>query len=660
MRIYFMIIWLLPQTLFAQDASKIKDYYDTLKAARHDTTIAHAFSMLCFHYSVSNPDSALYYGKKGMALAMQLKNERSIANISNSLGWVYYKQHDYAKAEELFNNSLRTWQKSGDRSREAKVMNNLALLFMDQGDYNRSLSYMQRVLNLDDTLKDMHTKAADLHTTGRLYNLMKDFKEARNFFEAAHKISVTQKNLINQARELMSIGNTYVSEEKFKDAIPFYDKCISIYKTVNMSQDLGLVYENAAGAYFGIKQYDKAFSCLDEALFNYQKVKSRTDMYYAWLSRGDMLEKINQIAASVASYTNAYNLSTELADVTMQYPVMENLARTKSMTGDYQAAYNLFTRARVIKDSIFSVDKQNELLRLKTAFDTERKEKENVLLKAQKVAADLKLQRNTVLLISSLLVLTALGVLTIFFYRNKEAKARHIVELEKLNKQLQEQKEEISRINSILELKALRARMNPHFIFNCMSSIQECMLTGRTADANLYLTKLSKLLRMVLMYSDDESITLEKELEILQLYLQLENLRLKNGFTYTIACEDDLDTADIKVPALLLQPFAENAIWHGLVHKQGNKNINIKITEKGKVLYYVVEDNGIGRSAAASLQAQKKGYQSMALLMTERRLAILNDQHETNVSRLIITDLKSKSGDAEGTKVELSIPLEYA
>lgn len=660
MRKYYLIICLLPQMLMAQDASKIKDYYDTLYYAKHDTAIVHAYSMLCFHYSASNYDSAIYYGKKGMALALKLQNERSIANVSNSLGWANYKQHQYVQAEELFMRSLRTWQKTGDRKKEAKVMNNLALLFMDQGDYSRSLSYMQRVLNFDDSLKDMHTKAADLHTTGRLYNLMNDHKQARSFFEAAYKISLMLRDPVNQARELMSIGNTYVSEKKFKDAVPIYDKCIAIYKTVNMPLDMGLVYENVASAYFGMKQYDQAFLYLDKALVNYQKLNSRTDMYYIWLSRGDMQDEIHQNTAAILSFSNAYKFATELNDASLQYPVMEKLAKVKSNAGDYKTGYTLFTRAQLIKDSIFSVEKQNELLRLKTAFDTERKEKENILLKAQNDAANLKLQRNTVLLIGSILVLITLGALSITFYRNKEAKARHINELEILNIQLQEQKEEISRINNILELKALRARMNPHFIFNCMSSIQECMLMGRTADANMYLTKLSRLLRMVLMHSDDENISLEKELEIMQLYLQLESLRLKNGFSYSIECEEDLDTADIKIPALLLQPFAENAIWHGLVNKTGERKLNIQIWQEDKTLRCVIEDNGIGRKAAADLQVQRKGHQSMALRMTERRLAIVNEQYGEDISNLIISDLKNDNSAAAGTRVDIILPVQYA
>ena len=148
-------------------------------------------------------------------------------------------------------------------------------------------------------------------------------------------------------------------------------------------------------------------------------------------------------------------------------------------------------------------------------------------------------------------------------YWNRQVKIRNIKKLEELNTQLREGKEEITRMNTLLEQKALPARMNPHFFFNCMSSVQECIVTGQLDEANDYLTMLSRLLRMVLNHSDEEIVLLETELEMLNLYLQLERARLKGNFEYSISMEDDMMTEELRVPTLILQPFAENAIWHG-------------------------------------------------------------------------------------------------
>src|SRR5262249_37728817 len=145
----------------------------------------------------------------------------------------------------------------------------------------------------------------------------------------------------------------------------------------------------------------------------------------------------------------------------------------------------------VLNDSINAKDKQKSLLKFQTQFDSEKKEKENKLLKAENDITLAKLQRNQTVVIGFAILIALLSILTWLIYRNRQEKIKNITALKQLNEQLQQQKEEISRMNTVLELKALRAQMNPHFIFNCMSSIQECMLTGRLDDANMYLSKLS-------------------------------------------------------------------------------------------------------------------------------------------------------------------------
>jgi tetratricopeptide (TPR) repeat protein len=650
---------ILPNILVAQNANKIDQYYDSLSNAKHDTDYVHVYSMLCFHYSVSNLDSAIFFGKKGLQLAEKIKNERSIANVKNSLGWAYYKKHDYRQAERLMNEARQVWQKRKDRKSEMMVMNNLASVYMDEQNYAKSLEYMKEILNLDDSLNNLFTKGNDLHTIGRLYNLMKDFKAARQFFEQALNIFEKLKEPEESAKELMSIGNTYVSEKKYKESIPYYNRSIAIFEKTDMHNNTGLVYENTALAYFGLNNHIKAFSYIENAINLYKKMDSKIDLYYALFSKGEMLEKIKDDKDAIICFTKAKSLSEELKDATLQYPVMEKLSTAYSRMGDFFNAYQLLKASIHIKDSIANDNNQHELLKLKTEFDTERKEKENSVLKAQNESARLKLQRNSIMLVGSLAMVLTLSILTFLFYKNKETKARHIVELNLLNKELEKKKNSIAHFNNILELKAIRARMNPHFIFNCMSSIQECLLTGQTSIANHYLTKLSRLLRMVLMYTDDESITLDKELDMLLLYLQLENLRLNENFFFDIECDENIDPADVKIPTLLLQPFAENAIWHGLIHKKGERKVVVRVSSNANILYCFIEDNGIGFEKTKEINSNAKKHQSMGLKMTQRRLDILNEQSNSSIAGVKIIDLLDEKNTVSGTRVEITLPLEY-
>jgi LytS/YehU family sensor histidine kinase len=279
------------------------------------------------------------------------------------------------------------------------------------------------------------------------------------------------------------------------------------------------------------------------------------------------------------------------------------------------------------------------------------------LLKEQNLAGAQRLRQNKRLLGAALIGLILLGALLYMVYWNRQVKIRNIKKLQDLNVQLEDGKEEISRINTLLEQKALHARMNPHFIFNCMSSVQECILTGQLDEANSYLTMLSRLLRMVLNHSDEEIVLLETELEMLNLYLQLERVRLKGNFDYSIAMEDDMMTEELKVPTLILQPFAENAIWHGLLNKTGNRMLRISGALTQDAIRLTVEDNGIGRRKAASLRHIKHSYKSVAIDLISKRLKILREQSGFEPTGFRIFDIFNHRQEPGGTKVEIILPL---
>lgn len=211
------------------------------------------------------------------------------------------------------------------------------------------------------------------------------------------------------------------------------------------------------------------------------------------------------------------------------------------------------------------------------------------------------------------------------------------------------------------QLTALRAQMNPHFIFNALNSIQKYIMKGNVDEANSYLSKFSKLQRMILSYCDENFITLDKEINMLQLYLELEQLRLTDDFTFTISVDDDIDPEEIQIPPMMLQPFAENAIWHGLVPKEGTKTLSIKfIMPESELLKCIVEDNGVGRAAAGKIKAERMvdntTSKSKGLSLVFNRLAILERKYGKEFA-VIIKDKLDANQNALGTIVELSIPV---
>lgn len=210
-----------------------------------------------------------------------------------------------------------------------------------------------------------------------------------------------------------------------------------------------------------------------------------------------------------------------------------------------------------------------------------------------------------------------------------------------------------------LEMKALRAQMNPHFIFNSLNSIQTFMMKNETEQALAYLSRFARLIRNVLDNSQFNSISITRETSMLENYLELEKLRLDNTFDCRIIIDPALDSDFVEIPAMVIQPFVENAIWHGLLHRKGGDGLlKIEFIKEDNKIHCIVEDNGIGREAATAFRMQSHpSHVSRGLQITKDRLQIYNSRFNMDAS-FDIEDLYDEEGNPRGTRVNLWFPLE--
>lgn len=241
-----------------------------------------------------------------------------------------------------------------------------------------------------------------------------------------------------------------------------------------------------------------------------------------------------------------------------------------------------------------------------------------------------------------------LGGLIYWWYRSRIAQVK---KEEKLKSDFRQQIAET-------EMKALRAQMNPHFIFNCLNSIQKYILQQDHLTASQYLTRFSRLIRLILDHSNQNQITLASELDLLKLYIEMEQLRFDNRFDFDITIDPHIQPDQIELPSMLIQPYLENAIWHGLLHKTSRGKLWLRFTlVQPAVMEIAVVDNGVGRAMAAELkskQALKK--KSYGMRITEDRIAILNQTQKINAT-CTVQDLYDAQGQAAGTQVVLRVPI---
>ena len=378
-----------------------------------------------------------------------------------------------------------------------------------------------------------------------------------------------------------------------------------------------------ASAYLNLKNFPKAIYYANEAISVSKK------MHFS-LEQKDAIGILSKVYAATKQYTKAYQ-------------------------------YNqLYTS---LNDSLAPEEYKRNLSLIQLRDELEMQKKEAQLLSSQNLLSQqqIKIQRSSLkrkslllyIFIAALLMMVLLGVLV---YRNVKLKRRK-VQLQQLMEQVNAQQKltELEKEKTDLEMQALRAQMNPHFIFNCLSSVNRFILINRTEEASDYLTKFSRLIRMALHNSEKSYITLENELEALRLYLDLERLRFKNAFNYSISLINTIDVSSVFIPPMLLQPFIENAIWHGLMHKPDAGFLDITLSIEEEILTCIITDNGIGRNNAAMINSKSaEKNKSMGVKITTERLALLS-RNEDERAVFNIEDLTDKEGNAAGTKVILKM-----
>jgi hypothetical protein len=256
-------------------------------------------------------------------------------------------------------------------------------------------------------------------------------------------------------------------------------------------------------------------------------------------------------------------------------------------------------------------------------------------------------QQTNNLLFMGLILVVVTSVFLILYFRQRQLKKRAVEKAEAIHKIAE------------LEMQSLRSQLNPHFIFNSLNSIQTLILKEETDKSQSYLSQFARLLRMLLENTENQFIPLQKEIDFLQLYLGLEGLRVPD-MQYSISTDPALNTEQILIPNMFLQPYVENAIWHGLSHKETDKQLQIRIYSENGTVNYEIEDNGVGRKKAGELKSffQKQQHQSKGMELLSKRIKLLNKEYSSTI-QTEVTDVM-KNNEVTGTLVTIKVPLKLS
>jgi len=340
---------------------------------------------------------------------------------------------------------------------------------------------------------------------------------------------------------------------------------------------------------------------------------------------------INDYDEPVHAYNNRYYLKLD------KQTINGYLYNIYTELGDYKKAHEYYVLSKQAEEEIFLETNQNLITMLESISENEKTKKTIALLASDNELKEMKINQSRMInfgIAGIFIIFILIGVL---FLRQK--------------------KMQVERNTVVLEQKLLRLQMNPHFIFNALSNILILVDKKNTTSASMYLTTFAKLLRTTLECSRQENIFLEEEVSALKSYLELQKLSFENKFEYTVYVDDNIDPEAMAIPPMLIQPFIENAIQHGIRLKQDKGHIFVRFMLENNKVICEVEDDGVGREKAWEAKYQKrKTHKSLATTIINERIRTINKKMKQKI-RLDIIDLKSEKNEPKGTKIVLNLPL---
>lgn len=528
-------------------------------------------------------------------------------------------------AEEAINISTdMDWGKG-----KALALRQKGNLYYVMGDDLAALDIYQKAHHLALSLNDNALEASLLSNIGNIFADLKQYDRALENYEAYLTSARTLGNVPDEIKALSNIAIIYNDTERYEEGVAYLERALKLSKQEENDLFVAAITNNLALAYKKLKDYPKALLHYREAAELARKIGNKYIEASALNSIGTVNIILKNYDLAGINGQKALALSQEIEAVEWQADSWKVLSEVYEHEGEMAEALHAYKEHVRLQDSVLSEEKKSELTRKEMQFQMER----------QQAVAEEEIKRQQLVkngyMVGAILLalLSLLGYL--FYKRRRDSK----------------EKRKIAEFNAKVaetELKALRSQMNPHFIFNSLNSISDFISRNDTQQADEYLVKFSRLTRAILENSEKKWITLEEDLELMELYVQLEAIRLENHLEYSITVDEDIEPDNTLVPPMILQPFIENSIWHGIALKGNTGKIDILVKKKGDMLLCVVEDNGVGRAAASM---DMKETSSLGVKITTNRIEIINHIKNTEGS----IDLIDKK---EGLRVEINLPME--
>ncbi len=616
---------LLTTNLVAQKVN-IQELLDSLERVKTPAEEAKLHDKIGYYYVKRDSAKATYHSRLGIKIAKAHNLLKRQGNCYINLGLIEsYLQYQQA-AINYHDTAYQIFLLANDTSGLIATLSNSGQKHCYLGNCETGIKKYQQAEKWEDP-NNLYRLLNIKVNHGICLMECKAYEQCLKLCQASIQSAIDIENIVYQFHFYYLMANSLSALNRSQEALEAFEKARAIaVSEADLDMEVHVLSDRAAtliklGRYE--QAYEDALKCLD-LKENQGLMKNDFRVY---LNLAEAAKNLGKLEESLAYYQIALPGLEATEDNVILADSYERGAAVYHLVGKDKDAYQLMLKAKSFRDTMFTNEMRQNLQELTTRYETQKIKQE---LTASNLAIEKERHRNRLTLIASisLLLLSGIGY---FFYRGRQRRLR-----------LESEKRKIE-----LEYGLLRAQMNPHFVFNSLNSIQGYFADNQFAKGNEFLGKFSRLIRRVLDQSVAPAILLSEELETLKLYLDVEKIRLKDKLCYDIQVNENIEADLMKVPPLILQPFAENAIWHGIAPKEskGKISIRLEMDKADQFLLIQLEDDGVGLQSVA--KQQKISHQSKGIQITKERLG--------KQGKITIFD-KKEIGET-GVQVNLKIPI---
>jgi len=639
MKVNFLIAYLitslaLVMSCYAQEEQNKKESYKSFKSRASRSSIEQLLSD-AEKLSSTNPSEALNNVQDALAMSISRNDRFNEARCYLLLGEINESIQEWELALDNYQKAHQNLTTFRDTKEFKSALLGLGTASLKLNNFTQSLKYFQEIIKLP--LSDVEKAERQLDIS-EVYYQMNNYAEALKVVETINLTSKSRSDALegkiqNQKAKIYARLNEVDKANDFlqssqrnlraANAAPVQNEKIT---TLSAKEEISEVFREQ-------KRYDEDIALRNQSIDLNLESKNLNEVSKDKIELSKSLVAKGETKKAIRELEEAALLADTIDNPTEQAKAYLNLAELYEKNGMPSQALTTYKK---YSDAVARNEKQNEVATQEKAMLI-KKQKEidefsnQVELGQQEEQTTL--QRQQLIIYGLLMIIGVIGITSYFIYKNALASKR---------------------ANQLLALKSLRSQMNPHFIFNALNSVNQFISQNDERTANKFLSEFSRLMRLVLENSQEDFISLYKEEEIISLYVKLEHYRFRDKFDYQIQVDEDLNKETIELPPMLIQPYIENAVWHGLRYKETKGHLNIVIGKDINGLKVVVTDDGIGRNKSMALKTvNQRKHNSTGLKNIQERLTILNTIYKTNY-KVLIEDLSSDSG----TRVTITLPTQ--